>query len=154
MELLTEQQCLRILAEEPVGHLGIISDDLPYVTPMSYVFSQHKIFFRTGPGRKIDAIEGDGAPVCFEVSRYSNDVGGWESVLCTGTARVVDDAGVEAEAIGMILVKYRDLFGKALSFSRPAPLAPKEVVVEITIDEISGRASGSGFSTHTKPGRL
>jgi nitroimidazol reductase NimA-like FMN-containing flavoprotein (pyridoxamine 5'-phosphate oxidase superfamily) len=143
-----------VLEEEPVGHLGIISDDLPYVTPLSFVFTQHKIYFRTGPGRRVDAIGQDGTRVCFEVSRYSNDVGGWESVICWGTARLVESEGVEAEVIGMILVKYRDIFGKALSFSRPAPLAPKEVVVEIEVDEITGRASGSGFSTHTKPGRL
>ena len=75
----------------------------------------------------------------MEVSRYSNDQGDWESVLVWGTAEVVEDSGEEADAIGLLLVKYRNVFGSALAFSRPTPLAPKEVVVKIPVDEMSGR---------------
>ena len=71
-----------------------------------------------------------------------------------GSGRVVEDSGLEADVIGLLLVKYRGVFGSALAFSKPSPLAPEEVVVEVNIAEMTGRASGSGFSPTTKPGRL
>ena len=153
MEPTTHAQCVRLLAEEPVAHMGVISEQDPYVTAISFVHYEDAIYFRTGPGRRLTAIQ-DGNRVCIEVSRYSNDEGDWESVLAWGSGRVVEDPGLEADVIGLLLVKYREVFGSALAFSRPSPLAPEEVVVEVPIDEMTGRASGSGFSPTTKPGRL
>ena len=111
------------------------------------------LYLRTGPGRRLTALLAGGR-CCVEVSRYSNDQGDWESVLLWGTPEVVEEAGEEADAIGLLLVKYRTVFGSALAFSRPTPLAPKEVVVKIPIDEMSGRSSGAGFAPRTRPGRL
>lgn len=153
METITQAQCHRLLAEEPVGHLAIVSDNEPYVTPISFVQLHDAIYLRTGPGRRLKALL-SGGRCCIEVSRYSNDRGDWESVLVWGTAELVEDSGEEADAIGLLLVKYRNVFGSALAFSRPTPLAPKEVVVKIPIDEMSGRSSGAGFAPRTRPGRL
>lgn len=153
MEPITDAQCARLLAEEPVAHMGVVSQDEPYVTAISFVHLGDSIFFRTGPGRRLSALQ-EGGRVCIEVSRYSSDEGDWESVIVWGTARVVEDTGLEADVIGLLLVKYREVFGSALAFSRPSPLAPEEVVVEVPIDEMTGRASGSGFAPTTKPGRL
>lgn len=153
MEPITNAQCLRLLAEEPVAHMGVISDGEPYVTAISFVHYQDSIYFRTGPGRRLTALE-EGNRVCIEVSRYSSDEGDWESVLVWGAGNVVEDPGLEADVIGLLLVKYREVFGTALAFSKPTPLAPTEVVVEVPVDEMTGRASGAGFAPATRPGRL
>ena len=136
-----------------MAHLGVISDEEPYVTAISFVHYQDSIYFRTGPGRRLKALE-SGNRICIEVSRYSTDEGDWESVIIWGLASVVDEAGLEADVIGLLLVKYREVFGSALAFSQPSPLAPEEVVVQVSIDEMTGRASGAGFAPPTKPGRL
>ncbi len=102
MEPITNAQCHRLLAEEPVGHLGVQADDEPYVTPISFVHMNDAIYLRTGPGRRLTALLA-GERCCVEVSRYSNDQGDWESVLLWGTAEVVDESGEEADAIGLLL---------------------------------------------------
>lgn len=153
MDSITESQCLRLLKEEPVGHIAVISDGEPYVTAISFVHMNDAIYLRTGPGRRLSALL-SGNRCCIEISRYSNDEGDWESVILYGTARVIEDPGLEADAIGLLLVKYRNVFGSALAFTRPTPLAPQEVVVEIPIDEMSGRSAGGGFAVQTRPGRL
>ncbi len=153
MEPITQAQCHRLLAEEPVAHLAVVTGGEPYVTPTSFVQLNDAIYLRTGPGRRLAALL-EGGRCCIEVSRYSNDQGDWESVLVWGTAEMVEDQGEEANAIGLLLVKYRNVFGSALAFSRPTPLAPSEVVVKVPIDEMSGRSSGAGFAPRTRPGRL
>lgn len=153
MEPITHAQCVRLLAEEPVARLGVVSEDEPYVTAISFVHYQDAIFFRTGPGRRLKALE-SGGRVCIEVSRYSTDQGDWESVIAWGSASVVKDPGLEADVIGLLLVKYREVFGSALAFSQPSPLAPEEVVVQVPLEEMTGRASGAGFAPPTRPGRL
>lgn len=153
VEELTNAQSMRLLSEEPVAHLALVSDGEPYVTPISFVHANRQILFRTGPGRRLTALK-TGDKVCIEVSRYSSDNGDWESVILWGTPRVVEDPGQEAEAIGLLLVKYRKVFGSALAFSKPNPLAPQEVVVGVEVETMSGRSSGAGFAPRTRPGRL
>lgn len=153
MEPITKAQCHRLLAEEPVGHLAVIADDEPYVTPISFVHMNDALYLRTGPGRRLSSLLAGGR-CCIEVSRYANEQGDWESVLVWGHPELVEDSGEEADAIGLLLVKYRKVFGSALAFSRPTPLAPKEVVVKVPVEEISGRSSGAGFAPRTRPGRL
>lgn len=153
MEPITKAQCNRLLAEEPVGHLAVIADGEPYVTPISFVHMNDSLYLRTGPGRRLSALMAGGR-CCIEVSRYSNEQGDWESVLVLGTPEIVEEPGEEADAIGLLLVKYRNVFGSAIAYARPTPLTPKEVVVKIPIDEMSGRSSGAGFTPRTRPGRL
>ena len=58
MEPITKAQCNRLLAEEPVGHLAVIDDDEPYVTPISFVQMNDSLYLRTGPGRRLTALHG------------------------------------------------------------------------------------------------
>lgn len=153
MEELTPNQSKRLLSEEPVAHLAVSSEGEPYVTPISFVHVPGQIIFRTGPGRRLDALKNE-ERVCIEVSRYSSDSGDWESVIAWGKPKVVSDPGLEAEAIGMLLVKYRKVFGTALAFAKPNPLAPQEVVVAVDLEKMTGRSSGAGFAPKTRPGRL
>lgn len=154
MEELTRREMIGLLKEELVGHLGVTDGSEPYVTPISFVHSGDALYLRTGPGRRLSAVEAN-PHVCVEVSRYAGEDGSWESVVLWGTAVFLDDADGEAdEAIGLLMFKYRRAFTATAAFSEPEPLAPDEVVVKIPIERMSGRRSAAGFTAHLRPGRL
>jgi nitroimidazol reductase NimA-like FMN-containing flavoprotein (pyridoxamine 5'-phosphate oxidase superfamily) len=85
LELLTEEQCLRLLATQMVGRIGVSVGALPAIFPVNYGMADGDIVFRTGEGTKLrHAVEG--GVVGFEVD--SVDIAtqtGW-SVLVIGRA--------------------------------------------------------------------
>lgn len=151
MNELTPEQCRQLLSETMVGHMGVLSEGEPYVSPISYVLLQGSICIRTGPGRRIDAIR-EHPRVCIEVSRTEPGSGAWESVIAWGDAHLVEDDRRAQEIIAAILAKYREVMGSPLSPGSSMPEAA--VLIEVPIEDLSGRESGSLFSVRTRPGRL
>lgn len=150
MDALTQEQAYELLRTEMVGHLGVIDDERPYVSPISYVTDGQTIGFRTGRGRRLDALAINSA-ASFEVSRFDPETGDWDSVIVAGDVeRVTDDATIQ-RIIGGLLRKYGDLV--AATMGHPMPDV-EDVVLRMSIDEISGRSSGSYFLVRTRPGRL
>jgi len=154
METLTRDEALEILIEEPVAHLGVISNGVPYVTPMSFVVADGRVRFRTMAGRKLDAIRANPA-VSIEVSRYDGETGAWVSVIVEGNAYLVDDDASRQETIALLFAKYEDVIGSPLSGGGGlAPLGGHPYVIEVPIDRIVGMSSGRGINVRTKPGRM
>ncbi len=153
MEQITKEEAKLILTNAPVAHLGVVIDDAPYVTPMSFVFDGDRILFRTMAGRKLEAMRANPS-VCVEVARYDETTGDWVSVIITGQAKEVDDEELGAKAVDMLLEKYRSVLGSPLSRGGIQPIIGLPHVVEILIDDITGMASGRGWGHRTKPGRL
>lgn len=95
LELLTEDQCLDLMATEQLGRVGITVGALPAIFPVNYRIDGRDIFFRTGAGTKLRAAA-DGGVVGFEVDHVETDArAGW-SVLVIGIARVVEAADESA----------------------------------------------------------
>lgn len=93
LELLTDDEALRLLALGEVGRVGISIGALPAIFPVNYRMIGGEIVFRTGVGSKL-AAAASGAIVAFEIDDY--DVGGrsgW-SVLAVGRSEVVHDLDV------------------------------------------------------------
>jgi nitroimidazol reductase NimA-like FMN-containing flavoprotein (pyridoxamine 5'-phosphate oxidase superfamily) len=154
MESLSRDEALEILAGEYVAHLGVISNDAPYVTPMSFVVDGDRILFRTMAGRKLDAIRAN-PTVCIEVSRYHEDTGDWESVIVEGKASLVEDDETRRTTVALIFDKYEKVMGSPLSGGGGLmPLGGYPQVIEVPIDGVVGMSSGRGMSTRTKPGRM
>jgi nitroimidazol reductase NimA-like FMN-containing flavoprotein (pyridoxamine 5'-phosphate oxidase superfamily) len=153
MDPLSREEALDVLAVAPVAHLGLISEGRPYVTPMSFVVDGERILFRTTAGKKLDALRGD-PRVCIETSKFDPESGEWASVIVTGTAVEVDDDAVGQLAVSKLYEKYPTALGDPLSRGGLQPLPGLPHVIEVTIEEISGMSSGSGFSPRTRPGRL
>lgn len=55
---LSEKECIAILEKGTAGVLALLGDDdYPYAVPISYVYSNSKLFFHGAKsGHKIDAI--------------------------------------------------------------------------------------------------
>lgn len=146
---LTLAQCERILAEEPTAFVACLSEGEPYVAPMSYVINGGDICFRTGRGRRTEALAVD-PRVCVAVSRSADD-GGWDSVILWGEARAVEDPDRESEIIADLLRKYGES-GFEIAVNQHLPV--DKPVYAVTPDRMSGRTSGGGLSPSTHPGRL
>ena len=151
MNDLTPEQCRQLLTDAMVGHMAVISDGEPYVSPISYAVIDGSLGLRTGAGRRIEALR-ENPRVCVEVSNVDAQRGSWESVIVWGDAHIVDDDRRAQEIIAALLGKYREVLGSPLSPGTAFPGAG--VVLEIPIEGLSGRESGSFFSVRTRPGRL
>lgn len=97
LEVLSRDACLRLLATATLGRVGVSSGALPSVLPVNFRFDGHQILIRTGVGTKLDAAVHN-AVVAFEVDEIDPVAHtGW-SVMVTGVARELTDAGELARA--------------------------------------------------------
>ena len=149
MQELTENEARQLLERAEVAHLGVIADGEPYVTAVSFVISGNLFLFRTGPGRRLRAIE-SGSPVCVEVSEYDSETGDWASVVAVGPGSVIADAALEAGTVEALHAKYRKVIESSLTLEA----AVGSVAVAVMMGRISGRSSGKAWAPRTRPGRL
>jgi nitroimidazol reductase NimA-like FMN-containing flavoprotein (pyridoxamine 5'-phosphate oxidase superfamily) len=150
---ISREEAMEVLATAMVAHIGVIADDEPYVTPMSYAVDGDRILFRTMPGRKLEAIKS--APtVSIEVSHLDEATGDWVSVIVRGTAVESEDEADRARVIELLMDKYRDVIGSPLSTGGMHLLGGAPNVVVVSIDEVTGMSSGRGWEHRTRPGRL
>ena len=120
-QTMSAAECWQALREHEFARLAFHVLGEVHITPLNYAVSGESLLFRTAQGTKLLGVVMD-APVALEVDELSED-SAW-SVVVRGRARVLE--GDEA--------------------SRPdsVPLRPwvgrdKDVVVEITPSEVSGR---------------
>jgi len=135
-----------ILNRAGVGRLGLAVDNLPYVVPLNYVYHNGAIYFHCADeGRKIDMLQAN-LQVCFEVDEDYGIVRSnkptphsthYASVIVFGQARIVNDLQQKYDALQALLDKYapgRHYRQMRLNEAKTA------TVVEITIDEMTGKA--------------
>lgn len=87
-EHLSEDACWERLRQAPVGRLGTWVEDHPEIFPVTYTVDRGTILFRSGPGRKLDAIL-SGAPVVFEADALEASTSIVWSVVVKGRAEQV-----------------------------------------------------------------
>jgi uncharacterized protein len=124
LDLLDEQECLRILAGEAIGRLGLSAGALPVVLPVNYVLDGRRVVFASEPGMKLDAAR-SGTVACLEVDGHDTlRHEGW-SVLATG--RLCELTGDDASAAASLPVSPWAIDG------------PGRHYVELGIELLSGR---------------
>jgi hypothetical protein len=88
LEVLSEEECRTLLAQETVGRVGLSVDALPAILPVNYAMVDGGIVFRTGEGGKLRAALCR-TIVAFEVDQIDpTRAEGW-SVLVVGMAEPV-----------------------------------------------------------------
>lgn len=144
---LSFEEIRRLLEEENVGRFATVSPEgRPYAVPVHFVWFNEKIYIHgLLKGQKTDYLASNPA-VCFEVDRFetllmpAEDVPckvstQYQSVILTGTAKVVDNEALKITALNKIVEKYTPLLsGNPLSDSIHAT-----AVIEMTPEEITGK---------------
>jgi hypothetical protein len=96
LEVLSRQECLRLVSGVTLGRVGVSSGALPTVLPVNFWLDGERILIRTGPGSKLEAALRN-AVVAFEVDHFDDgERAGW-SVIVTGVATAVPAAEPELE---------------------------------------------------------
>ena len=146
---LEETEINSLLAAESVGRLATVNaDGTPYITPVHYVYFNQKIYIHgLIRGQKMDNIAAN-PNVCFEIDQLEKlvfpedespcDVNTqYQSVIITGTAKMIDDADekLKSDILNLIVEKYTPSlsgapFGNAIKATG---------VIEITVKDITGK---------------
>lgn len=133
-----------ILQREHLGYLGLADrDGRPYVVPLNYSYNDGRILFHCAlEGAKLDCIRANPS-VCFVVGRQIGDVREHhgepchvdsDSVLCFGTARIVEDLAERALLLNLFNRRYRPS-AEDIPQNRVAGCG----LVEIRLTELTGR---------------
>ena len=142
---ISEQECIRVLKEQPRGVLSMLGDDgYPYGIPLDHWYSERdkKLYFHCAKvGHKLDAITAcDKVSYCVMDEGYRRD-GEWalniNSVVVFGTMGIVEDEDKKREICTNLVKKFTDdeeYLQKELNtaFSRVNCL-------ELTIEHMTGK---------------
>ena len=143
-QVLTEEECVDILNKSTSGVLGLLGDDdYPYTVPVSHVYKDGKLYFHGAKtGHKNDAIEKhEKVSYCViakddivqeRVTTY------YQSVICFGKARVIDDPEEKKKAALLIGEKFAP-DNKEGYMNAIRKLFNVMTVFEITIEHMTGK---------------
>jgi len=129
LEEIGRDECLRLLATQRLGRLGVIVDGVPLVLPMQFALDGETIVLRTNDGAK--TLHAPLSSVSFEVDGVDWDAGhGW-SVLVKGFGADISTS-----------IDERSEVLRSLNVRTWAP-APGDRWLEIVPREITGRRISS-----------
>ncbi len=136
-----------LLNKAPVGRMATISPDgMPYIVPVNFAFEGDRIYFHCAlEGMKLDYIKAN-PKVGFEADEllelYTTPgkpcgcTSYYRSVIARGRAAIVTDREKKLHALWLLVDKYAGNRDGEM----PADIVDRTCVVEIVLDEISGKA--------------
>ena len=142
---ISEEECIRILKEQPRGVLSMLGDDgYPYGIPLDHWYSEkdNKLYFHGAKvGHKIDAITAcDKVSYCVMDQGYRKD-GEWAlnitSVVVFGRIQIVEDEEKKREICVNLVWKFTDdeeYLRKELTNA-----FPRVNCLELTIEHMTGK---------------
>jgi len=133
---LSSEECAVLLSTGRYGRLGLSLNNMPYVVPMSYVYSNGKIYLHSRErGKKVE-IASKNPNAVFEVDLL--DKNRWSSVIAYGNVSFSSD--IEAKARMFSAFINKDLGGHAGKQFKKEDLEKMEMTIwEIEIKEMTGR---------------
>ncbi|HEX4814139.1 pyridoxamine 5'-phosphate oxidase family protein [Nonomuraea sp. NPDC049480] len=105
LQVLSHEECMRLLPSRPIGRIVFTDRALPAVQPVNFCMDGQDIVIRTAAGSKLAAATRR-AVVAFEVDDFDpKERNGW-SVTVVGYARVADDPAEIARLEGLQLTPW------------------------------------------------
>ena len=143
-QLLSLEDTIAVLERGTNGILAVSGDDdYPYAVPLSYIYTNDKIYFHCAKtGHKLDGIKKN-AKVSFCVVDQDQNVPEkyttyFRSAIAFGQARILEDPVEIRTAITAIAEKYSPDYKEGI----PAEINSSMTslcIVEITIDHLTGK---------------
>jgi uncharacterized protein len=105
LDVLDPEECLRLVAPQTVGRLGIIVDGHPEIHPVNFALAGEHVVIRSDPGTKLAAALA--GPVVFEVDHFEEATNtGW-SVMMHGCAQLASGAAGRTGPQNRVLRPWR-----------------------------------------------
>jgi hypothetical protein len=145
-EITDRDEMEAILAEAEVCRVAMLDGGEPYVVPLCYGFAGNAIWFHSAREGKKIALLTKNPRCCVEVEISGGPVPdprpcGWEfrykSVICTGTARIVEDHQEKRDGLTCIMKHYG-----AADRAFPDSDLDRVCVMKIEIREMTGKKYG------------
>ena len=142
---ISDEECIRILEEQPRGVLSMLGDDgYPYGIPLDHWYSEddNKLYFHCAKtGHKLDAVAScDKVSYCVMDEGYRKD-GEWAlniiSVVIFGRMHIVEDEDKKREICTNLVRKFTDdeeYLQKELTYA-----FPRVCCLELTIEHMTGK---------------
>jgi hypothetical protein len=135
-----------VMEKAEVCRIGLSEDHMPYVVPVHFGYSDHRLYFHSAPeGKKIEILKRNDR-ICFEIDLAVELVRGetlckWDakywSVIGFGRAFLVSDTQEKRRGLDAIVVHYH---------GSPHAYSEEELggvaVVRIEIEKVTGKKSG------------
>lgn len=145
--ILEADQALNLLINGEYGFLTMSNDGSAYGIPISYIYSDNKIYLHCAPeGEKLRYIEKNPS-VCFCVVgstmvQPSKFTTAYESVLAFGDIVTVDDNDERMKALELLVDKYSPEY-KEIGLKYAKGSFSRTTVLRIDIKRISGKSKRS-----------
>jgi nitroimidazol reductase NimA-like FMN-containing flavoprotein (pyridoxamine 5'-phosphate oxidase superfamily) len=141
LEVLSREECLRLLGTAVLGRVAVSTAALPTILPVNFRFDGRQVLIRTGRGTKLDAATRN-AVVAFEVDEVDGPFD-WRSVVAHGTVYVLENSGSPlTRASYRVAVQHlRTLNPQTLGDQDPTP--ERTVVMQLRPDAAIGREARS-----------
>ncbi len=143
-QLLSMEDTIAIMERGTNGILAVSGDDdYPYAVPISYIYTDNKIYFHCAKsGHKLDGIKRN-PKVSFCVVDQDQNVPEkyttyFRSAIAFGQARILEDPMEIREAITAIALKYSPDFKEGIPAEIDSSMAAL-CIVEISIDHLTGK---------------
>jgi nitroimidazol reductase NimA-like FMN-containing flavoprotein (pyridoxamine 5'-phosphate oxidase superfamily) len=108
LEILSHDDCLRLLASVKIGRVAMATDTMPIVLPVTFALDGTRVVFCSTPGTKL-YVALNNAVVAFEADDVDPDLRfGW-SVCLTGPARILSEDADVARARTLGLQQWANL---------------------------------------------
>ena len=134
---LSREESLKLLRSGRLARLGCVTEEGPYVVPVSYVFDGECAFIHSLPGRKITALRAD-PRACLQVDDIASDTR-WRSVIAFGVYEEVTAPAERERVLGRLLKQYPTLTPVEATIVQDAQ-PPNIVVFRVRVDRITGVA--------------
>lgn len=137
LEVLTRDECQRLLGTGGVGRVAVIDGGHPMIFPVNYVVDGEDVVFRTAEGTKFDAAA-RGQVIAFEIDEADpiHHVG-WSVVVAGRAEEVLDPARRARLAAGRL---------------RPWADGQKDRFVAVRPERVTGRRIGHADPPGDRPG--
>ena len=148
-EIANHLEVEELLTNALVGRLGTCLDNVPYITPVNFVYDQNTIYFHSAlEGRKIENIKSN-SNICFEIDQLISIIPGihrpcasttrYKSIIIFGNIKIVTDIEEKVFALNKLIEKYAPQSSR-LSLSSGAIIG-RTGVLSIEIKEITAKQS-------------
>ena len=142
-----------LLESALVGRVGVVANDEPYVVPMNFAYADSKIYIHgANSGRLIEAVQSN-PQVCFEIDEYVATLPhpvlcdfdtAYASVICYGTARVLEELSDRTSCLKLIARKYApqehaDALRESTVEGFRGTFESKTAVIEISVDSMTAK---------------
>jgi len=142
---LPDSEARGILQRAELGCLATADTaGVPYAVPVNYAVDGNKIYIHCAQaGHKLDNIRANpqvGFTVVGEYQvRPAELSAAYRSVIAFGTARLVEDAAEQRQALRLLMDKYAP--GYECASLENGTFAPRTVIIEMTIATLTGKRS-------------